>query len=98
MPRLAIAQIRPTKGEYAANLQRIGGVLAQLAKLEPALDLVGFPQTATSGYLVGGGGRDLAGTAGDGGRGLIRVAQGRRDPPLGTPIACSYNMSYHRSD
>ena len=35
MPRLAIAQLRPTKGEYAANLQKIGGVLAQAARLEP---------------------------------------------------------------
>src|SRR5439155_5588157 len=52
VPRLAIAQIRPTKGEYAANVQRIGGVLAQLAKLEPAVDLVVFPETATSGYFV----------------------------------------------
>src|SRR5256885_11467179 len=64
MPRLAIAQIRPTKGEYAANVQRIGGVLAQLAKLEPAVDLVVFPETATSGYFVEGGVRDVAVTAG----------------------------------
>src|SRR2546427_5771958 len=64
MPRIAIAQIRPTKGEYAANLQRIGGVLAQLAKLEPAVDLVVFPETATSGYFVEGGVRDVAVTAG----------------------------------
>src|SRR5437867_11416577 len=64
MPRIAIAQIRPTKGEYAANLQRIGGVLAQLAKLEPAVDLVVFPETATSGYYVEGGVRDVEGTAG----------------------------------
>src|SRR5213594_4755331 len=64
MPRIAIAQIRPTKGEYSANLQRIGGVLAQLAKLEPAVDLVVFPETATSGYFVEGGVRDVAVTAG----------------------------------
>src|SRR5205809_1012398 len=64
MPRIAIAQIRPTKGEYAANLQRLGGVLAQLAKLEPAVDLVVFPETSTSGYFVEGGVRDVAVTAG----------------------------------
>src|SRR2546426_12422165 len=64
MPRLAIAQIRPTKGEYAANLQKIGGVLAQLAKLEPPVDLVIFPETSTSGYFVEGGVRDVAVTAG----------------------------------
>src|SRR2546422_10214973 len=64
MPRLAIAQIRPTKGEYAANLEKIGGVLAQLAKLEPRVDLVIFPETSTSGYFVEGGVRDVAVTAG----------------------------------
>ena len=64
MPRLAIAQIRPTKGDYAANLQRIGGVLAQLAQLEPRVDLLIFPETSTSGYFVEGGVRDVAVTAG----------------------------------
>ncbi len=64
MPRIAIAQIRPTKGDYAANLQRIGGVLAQLAQLEPRVDLLIFPETSTSGYFVEGGVRDVAVTAG----------------------------------
>ena len=64
MPRLAIAQIRPSKGDYAANLQKIGGVLAQIAKLDPPVDLVIFPETATSGYFVEGGVRDVAVTAG----------------------------------
>jgi len=64
MPRLAIAQIRPKKGDYAANVARIGGVLAQVAALEPAVDLVAFPETATSGYFVEGGVRDVAVTAG----------------------------------
>jgi len=64
MPRLAIAQLRPTKGDYNANLQKIGGVLAQIAKLDPPVDLVVFPETATSGYFVEGGVRDVAVTAG----------------------------------
>src|SRR5438132_1502806 len=64
MPRLAIAQIRPSKGDYAANLQKIGGVLAQIATLDPPVDLVIFPETATSGYFVEGGVRDVAVTAG----------------------------------
>ena len=54
MPRLAIAQLRPTKGDYNANLQKIGGVLAQIAKLDPPVDLAVFPETATSGYFVEG--------------------------------------------
>src|SRR3989441_8735807 len=64
MPRLAIAQLRPSKGDYGANLQKIGGVLAQIAKLDPPADLVVFPETATSGYFVEGGVRDVAVTAG----------------------------------
>ena len=64
MLRLAIAQVRPTKGEYAANVQRLGAVLAQVAKLEPPIDLVVFPEAATSGYFVEGGVREVAVTAG----------------------------------
>src|SRR5437899_4508782 len=64
MPRLAIAQLRPTKGGYGANLQKIGGVLAQIAKLDPPVDLVVAPEAATSGYFVEGGVRDVAVTAG----------------------------------
>jgi NAD+ synthetase len=64
MLRLAIAQVRPTKGEYAANVQRLGAVLAQVAKLDPPIDLVVFPEAATSGYFVEGGVREVAVTAG----------------------------------
>ena len=62
--RLAIAQIRPKKGDYAENLRRIGGVLAQLAGLERPPQLVVLPEAVTSGYLVEGGVRDVAVTAG----------------------------------
>ena len=82
MPRLAIAQIRPTKGEYAANVQRLGGVLAQLAKLEPAVDLVVFPETATSGYFVEGGVRDVAVTAGTLFRDLSLQHEAAQAPPM----------------
>src|SRR5438477_12318184 len=86
MPRLAIAQIRPTKGEYAANVQRIGGVLAQLAKLEPAVDLVVFPETATSGYFVEGGVRDVAVTAGTLFRDLSAQDEAAQAPPLDVAV------------
>src|SRR5881409_1919244 len=82
MLRLAIAQIRPTKGEYAANLQRIGGVLAQVAKLDPPMDLLIFPETATSGYFVEGGVRDVAVTAGTLFRDLSLEHQAAGAPPL----------------
>jgi NAD+ synthase (glutamine-hydrolysing) len=50
--RLAISQFRPTKGDYAGNVARIGGVIAQAARLDPKPDLLVFPETATSGYFV----------------------------------------------
>src|SRR5947199_6687802 len=86
MPRLAISQIRPTKGEYAANVQRIGGVLAQLAKLQPAVDLVVFPETATSGYFVEGGVRDVAVTAGTLFRDLSLQHQAAQAPPMDVAV------------
>src|SRR5690242_6677837 len=86
MPRLAIAQIRPTKGEYVANLQKIGGVLAQLAQLEPKVDLVAFPETATSGYFVEGGVRDVAVTAGTLFRDLSLQHEAAHAPPLDVSI------------
>src|SRR3989442_13644499 len=86
MPRLAIAEIRPTKGEYAANLQRIGGVLAQVAKLDPPVDLVAFPEAATSGYFVEGGVREVAVTAGTLFRDLVEQHQAAHAPPLDVAV------------
>src|SRR2546425_1945816 len=83
MPRLAIAQLRPTKGDYNANLQKIGGVLAQIAKLDPPVDLAVFPETATSGYFVEGGVRDVAVTAGALFPGLPGEHEAARAPPGG---------------
>jgi len=86
VPRLAIAQIRPTKGEYAANLQKIGGVLAQLAKLESRVDLVIFPETSTSGYFVEGGVRDVAVTAGTLFRDLTLEHEAAQAPPVDVAV------------
>jgi len=86
MPRLAIAQIRPSKGEYAANLQKIGGVLAQIAKLGPPVDLVIFPETVTSGYFVEGGVRDVAVTAGTLFRDLTVEHEAAAAPPIDVAV------------
>ena len=64
MLRLAISQLHPTKGEYAANVRRLGGVVAQVAQLDPPVDLLVFPEAATSGYFVEGGVREVAVTTG----------------------------------
>src|SRR5947199_8014716 len=62
--RIALSQFRPTKGEYTDNVARIGAVVSQAAQLDPKPDLVVFPETATSGYFVEGGVKELAVTAG----------------------------------
>lgn len=64
MLRVAIGQIRPQKGDYAENLRRIGGVLAQVAGWDSPPHLIVFPETIASGYFVEGAVRDLAVTAG----------------------------------
>src|SRR5436189_4756401 len=86
MPRLAIAQLRPTKGDYNANLRKIGGVLAQVAKLDPPVDLVVFPETVTSGYFVEGGVRDVAVTAGTLFRDLTLQHEAAQAPPVDVAI------------
>src|SRR5213083_376185 len=86
MPRVAIAQLRPTKGDYGANLLKIGGVLAQIEKLDPPVDLVVFPETATSGYFVEGGVRDVAVTAGTLFRDLTVEHEAAGAPPIDVAI------------
>src|SRR3989442_16016370 len=81
--RIALSQFRPTKGEYAQNVARIGGVITQAAQLNPKPDLVVFPETATSGYFVEGGVKELAVTAGTLAQDLAAAYDGEGG---GTPI------------
>src|SRR5919107_644619 len=60
MLTIALAQFRPRKGDYAANLARVTGLLAQAAALDPRPQVVAFPETSLSGYFVEGAVRDLA--------------------------------------
>ena len=77
---LALAQFAPKKGDYAANLARIGGILAQAAGEEPRPQLVCFPETAVSGYFLEGGVREHAVTAGQLAADLHRAYGG--GPPI----------------
>src|SRR5262245_17823528 len=61
---LAVAQFAPKKGDYAHNLARIGELFAQIDSLRPRPQLLCFSESATSGYFVEGGVRDVAVTAG----------------------------------
>jgi NAD+ synthetase len=62
--RVAVAQIRPAKGDYAGNLRRVGEVLAQVSEWDRPPQLVVFPETVLSGYFVEDGVRDVAVSAG----------------------------------
>ena len=61
---LALAQFKPHKGNYAANLGRLREIFAAAHRLEPRPQLLLLPETSLTGYFVEGGVRDLAVTAG----------------------------------
>ena len=64
MLSLAVAQFKPALGDYGGNVQRIGTLLRQLAERPEPPALLLLPEAAMSGYLVEGGVRDVAVTAG----------------------------------
>ncbi len=57
---VAIAQIKPHKGDYAANLKRIGEIFAQIEEEAPQTQVLVLPETVLSGYFLEGGVRDVA--------------------------------------
>ncbi len=95
MLSLAISQFRPAKGEYAANLERIGAVLAEAVSLDPRPDLVVFPETATSGYFVEGGVKEVAVSAGTLLRDLDRVYRATDRPKLDVAIGFYERFQNH---
>src|SRR5881296_852961 len=90
--RLALSQFRPTKGEYADNVARIGAVVSQAVQLEPKPDLVVLPETATSGYFVEGGVKELAVTAGSLARDLAAAYSG---PQIDTVVGFYERFQNH---
>jgi NAD+ synthetase len=70
---LAIAQFRPLKGNYQANLGRLRDVFRQIAGLTPLPQVLHLPETSLSGYFVEGGVREVAVTAGSLARDLDEV-------------------------
>jgi NAD+ synthase (glutamine-hydrolysing) len=80
---LAIAQLKPRKGDYAGNLARIGELFAHAETLSPRPSVLHLPETALSGYFLEGGVRDVAVTAGTLARDLAAVhAQNANARPL----------------
>jgi predicted amidohydrolase len=56
--RVAIVQMKPMKGQYAANLRSAGEAFAQLCSDPP--DLIVLPEAAMTGYFLEGAVYDLA--------------------------------------
>jgi len=62
--QFATLQFSPKKGDYAANLARLGALMGQADGLDPRPDVLHLPETALTGYFLEGGVRDHALTAG----------------------------------
>jgi NAD+ synthase (glutamine-hydrolysing) len=62
---IAIAQLKPKKGDYQANIARLGAVFAQLSTLATRPDVLVLPETFLTGYFLEGGVRDVARPAGE---------------------------------
>src|SRR5688572_33489579 len=63
---IALGQVRPRKGDVAANIARLGELFAQVNQAPPAQrpHVLHLPETVLSGYFVEGGVADVALTAG----------------------------------
>jgi NAD+ synthetase len=61
---LALAQLKPRKGDYAGNLERLRTVFAQIDELSPRPMVLTLAESALTGYFLEGGVRDNAVTAG----------------------------------
>ena len=61
---IALAQLKPRKGDYAGNLERLRSLFAQLDGLSPRPMVLCFAESALTGYFLEGGVRDNAVTAG----------------------------------
>lgn len=86
MMRLAIAQFKPGKGDYTENLGRIGEVFSGLAGRADAPELLVFPESALTGYLIEGGVRDLAVSAGRLYEDLRKRHRAAQAPPVDVAI------------
>ena len=82
MLRVAIAQFRPDKGEYAANLARLGGVFREVAGWPEPPGLVVAPEAALTGYFLEGGVQELALPAEQLFEDLARVHRESGAPPM----------------
>ena len=62
--QVAIAQFKPRKADFRANIERLAGLFAQIEELDPRPTVLALPETALTGYFLEGGVREEAMTAG----------------------------------
>ena len=85
--RVALAQLKPDKGDVAANLERVRATTARAAE---EADVVVFPEASLSGYFLEGGVAEAARSAED-------VAAGRGEAVDGAPdIALGFYERWRR--
>ncbi len=61
---VAVAQLRPRKGDYPGNLRRLGELFRNVDGFDPRPTVLMLPETALTGYFLEGGVREHAVTAG----------------------------------
>src|SRR5215475_1983443 len=70
---VALVQLKPRKGDYAGNLERLRTVFAQIDELSPRPMVLTLAESALTGYFLEGGVRDNAVTAGTLAKDMDRV-------------------------
>jgi NAD+ synthase (glutamine-hydrolysing) len=79
--QLAVGQLTPKKGDYAANLTRLGDLFVQMDAIDPRPQLLCLPESALTGYFLEGGVREVAITAGQLARDLNELYRERVGSP-----------------
>lgn len=93
---IAIVQFRPVKANPTASIERISKILARVADLDPAPELLVFPESSLTGYFLEGGVGDHAWPAA---RVLDALQSAHADSGLGRPIDIAigfYELHEHR--
>lgn len=83
---VAIAQFRPDKGDYPANLARMGQVLREVGQWPVPPAVVAAPEAALTGYFLEGGVQELALPAEKLFEDLARVHRESGAPPMDIAI------------
>ena len=88
--QLAVAQFSPKKGDYQANLSRLGKLFRQADESSPRTQLLCLPESALTGYFLEGGVRDVAMTAGSLARDLNETYRSAVQAPRMLDVALGF--------